>query len=61
MKKKKKKILINRAYCRNCHDEIESKSTHDFQSCSCKRIFVDGGKDYLRRGGACLIDTSVVI
>lgn len=29
---------------------IESKHVHDFQACSCGRIFVDGGHDYLRWG-----------
>jgi hypothetical protein len=44
-------ITRNRAKCRKCGDEIESKSVHDFVSCSCGATFVDGGKDYLRRGG----------
>ena len=45
------KIKANRAKCRQCGDVIESKYRHDFQSCSCGAIFVDGGTDYLRRGG----------
>lgn len=44
-------IIKNRARCRVCGDTIESFHVHDFKWCSCKRIFVDGGKDYLRRGG----------
>ena len=29
---------------------IESKFTHDFKSCSCGQVCVDGGLDYFRRG-----------
>ena len=43
-------VLRNRAKCGRCGDVIESKHRHDFKSCSCGAIFIDGGKDYLRRG-----------
>lgn len=45
------KIIRNRAKCKICRDIIESLHRHDFIYCKCKSIFVDGGKDYLRRGG----------
>jgi len=48
---KRKKILRNRAQCLKCMDIIESTYRHDFVGCSCGAIFVDGGTDYLRRGG----------
>ena len=44
------KIIKNAAKCAKCGDEIESKYRHDFASCKCGAIFVDGGKDYIRRG-----------
>lgn len=51
-------IIKNKARCLNCNDIIESKYRHDFISCSCFNssknttgIFIDGGLDYLRRGG----------
>ena len=44
------KIISNKARCRLCGDIIESKHRHDWQSCSCGAIFVDGGHEYLRRG-----------
>lgn len=44
------KIIRNAARCRKCKTVIESKHRHDFVSCKCEAIFVDGGKDYLRRG-----------
>lgn len=44
------KIVRNSATCLLCGDEIESKHRHDYVSCKCGEIFVDGGKDYIRRG-----------
>ena len=41
----------NRAKCKLCGDVIESKHRHDFVTCKCKAIFVDGGSDYWRGGG----------
>lgn len=38
--------------CLRCGDIIESKTRHDFVSCSCGAIFTDGGHDYIRRGFA---------
>lgn len=55
-------IIRNSAKCLTCGDEIESTFRHDFVSCTCGAIFVDGGKDYLRRGfrqGAQYEDTSI--
>lgn len=53
-------IPRNSALCLRCGDEIESRHVHDFVRCSCEAIFVDGGKDYLRRGGSSLLkDTSL--
>jgi hypothetical protein len=39
------------AKCKKCRDVIESKYRHDFVSCKCGAISVDGGKDYFRRVG----------
>jgi len=55
-------IIRNSAICKLCGDEIESKYRHDYVSCKCGGISVDGGKDYLRRGAKDLdniFDTSV--
>jgi len=43
-------IIKNAAKCLKCGETIESKHRHDFVSCSCGNLFVDGGKEYLRRG-----------
>jgi len=42
-------ILANKIKCNHCDDEIESKYRHDFVTCSCGKVSVDGGKDYLKR------------
>ena len=44
-------IIQNQARCTKCGDEPYSASRHDFKHCKCGAIFVDGGLDYLRRGG----------
>ena len=43
------KLLINSAKCLLCEDVIFSRSVHDFQSCKCGNISVDGGREYDRR------------
>ena len=42
-------ILRNRAQCARCGDIIESTHRHDFVTCGCGEISVDGGHAYLRR------------
>jgi hypothetical protein len=44
-------IIRNAAQCAKCESVIESRSVHDFVSCKCGAIFVDGGHAYLRGGG----------
>lgn len=44
-----KRILRNRARCLECGDVVESKTRHDFKTCSCGNLSVDGGHDYLKR------------
>lgn len=46
------KIIENKIKCRKCGDVIESVSTHDFKSCKCGAVAVDGGHDYLKRCGS---------
>ena len=43
-------ILRNAAQCARCGTVIESRHRHDFVSCPCGAIFVDGGRDYIRHG-----------
>lgn len=44
------KIIKNAIQCKHCGEIIESKSVHDFKTCKCGKVFVDGGHEYLRRG-----------
>jgi len=46
-----KKILCNKIKCKKCGDIIESKNRHDFVSCKCGSVAVDGGNSYLKRIG----------
>lgn len=48
---KYKKILVNRAKCNHCGWVIESQGRHHLNVCGCGRLYVDGGQEYLRRGG----------
>ena len=43
------KITKNSARCKKCGDELISKHRHDFVTCSCGEISVDGGTSYLKR------------
>ena len=48
-------IWSNAAKCLDCGDVIRSINRHDFKSCSCGKLSVDGGSWYARRvfkGGA---------
>ena len=42
-------IITNKIKCNYCGDVITSTFRHDFQVCSCGRVAVDGGYDYLKR------------
>lgn len=50
------RIIRNAAQCLKCGDIIESKSVHDFVTCSCGAVSVDGGHDYLKRSARNLHD-----
>lgn len=43
--------MRNIAKCKKCGDVIESTSRHDYVTCKCGAISVDGGTDYIRRIG----------
>lgn len=42
-------ILRNMAKCLKCGEVVESKHRHDFRTCKCGNISVDGGTAYIRR------------
>jgi hypothetical protein len=43
------KLIANKAQCAKCKDIIESVHRHDFVTCKCGSISVDGGLEYLKR------------
>ena len=44
-------IVQNAATCNKCDDFIVSKHRHDYVTCMCGNVSVDGGQAYLRRAG----------
>jgi hypothetical protein len=62
MKKFYRNVIVkNCVKCNSCGDIIESKSGHDFRTCRCGDVSVDGGKQYLRRvfkSAECYIELS---
>ena len=44
-------IIRNSIRCKKCGTELVSESVHDFKTCSCGAVSVDGGLEYLRRVG----------
>lgn len=40
----------NVIHCKDCDDKIYSCMRHDFHPCSCGKVSIDGGIDYLRTG-----------
>lgn len=46
-----KRIIYNAVICNHCADRVQSTHRYDFRQCSCGKISVDGGLEYLRRVG----------
>ena len=44
-------IVVNQIKCLKCGDEPFSRTVHDYRSCKCGAVAVDGGQEYLRRTG----------
>ena len=40
--------MRNRVRCLICNEVIESKFTHDYVTCPCGNVSVDGGQDYCK-------------
>ncbi len=43
------KILVNQIRCNKCGDSPYSSYRHDYKSCECGAVAVDGGCSYLKR------------
>jgi hypothetical protein len=44
-------IYSNAARCLQCGEVVRSRNRHDFRSCSCGTLTVDGGSWYAKRIG----------
>ena len=42
-------LLLNAVQCLSCDEVIVSRHRHDFKSCKCGSVSVDGGLDYKKR------------
>ena len=45
--------------CGDCRQEIVSRHKHDYITCSCGQLSIDGGSSYLKRNGNHYVDTSL--
>lgn len=45
-----KPVYENKVACAVCGDILVSSYRHDWVTCSCDSIYIDGGDDYWRRG-----------
>lgn len=43
------KILSNQRYCNYCKESIFSQNRHDYKTCRCGEVMVDGGMEYIRQ------------
>ena len=53
-----KQIIQNEVKCKLCGDIIFSAHRHDFKTCKCGSISVDGGMEYIRRVGNMSLDAT---
>jgi len=42
------KLVVKAVECNKCGDVVYSRARHDFRSCSCGHVSVDGGFDYFK-------------
>jgi hypothetical protein len=42
-------IFANQSKCLKCNDVVRSRNRHDFRSCKCGNLSVDGGSCYSKR------------
>jgi len=44
-------MIVRAVRCKHCKDTIYSRARHDFRFCTCGKVFIDGGFEYIRIGG----------
>lgn len=43
-----RELVVNSIQCLTCQQIITSQNVHDFVTCGCRRVAVDGGDEYQR-------------
>lgn len=41
-------MKVSAIHCPNCGDTIYSRARHDMIGCTCRKIWIDGGFDYIK-------------
>jgi hypothetical protein len=54
-----KQLLINSIICNNCFEKITSRYRHDYQTCKCGSVSIDGGLEYRKFNGTDFIDAAI--
>jgi len=44
-------VVCTGIQCQACGEIVVSLHRHDWRSCKCGKVFIDGGRDYVRYGG----------
>lgn len=44
-------MIVHAIKCNKCLDTIYSRARHDFRSCTCGAVSIDGGFDYTKVSG----------
>ena len=44
----KKYLIVDGIFCNTCQKAYYSSTGHDFHYCQCKKVAVDGGREYLK-------------
>jgi hypothetical protein len=45
-------VIVSAIKCNKCKDTIYSRARHDFRSCTCGAVAIDGGRDYTKVSGS---------
>lgn len=45
-------MKVSAIKCNKCGDTVYSRARHDFRSCTCEAVAIDGGRDYTKVSGS---------
>lgn len=52
-------MKVSAIKCNKCHDTVYSRARHDFRSCTCGAVSIDGGLDYTKISGTDFTDVTL--